>query len=179
MAIPRIWVSQDTGDVQILRVNSSSRYIHISDNSWSPLFQAEAELTAPILSLKVAAEFDSVTFNRIRLAAYLFNETTNAVDALASVTFRLHKVERPNWTDTFEFEVSGTQLLNSYYFSEVDLANLSGLYDGSTTLMIEAVGTRLAKVYRNRIYVNHLGIYDSHIRLTQFVDFLDVTKLDQ
>lgn len=180
MAIPKIWVSQDCEDSQIMRVSSSSRYIHINEVSWQPLFIAEAELAAPTKSLKLAAEFDADSFSKIRIAGYLYNETTNSVDSLSSITFRLHTVEAPGWTDTFQVEVAGTELLNSYYFAEVDLTDLPAIdYDGAATLMIEATATRLSVTYRNRIYVNHLGIYDSHTRLKKFVDFLDLTKLDE
>lgn len=180
MAIPKIWVSQDCEDSQALRISSSSRYIHINESSWQPLFITEAELTAPIKSLKLAAEFDADSFSKIRIAGYLYNETTNSVDALSSIIFRLHTVTAPGWDDVFEFEVAGSEQLNSYYFAEVDITDLPLKdYDGSSTLMIEATATRLSSTYRNRIYVNHLGIFDSHTRLKKFVDFLDITKLDE
>ena len=51
--------------------------------------------------------------------------------------------------------------------------------DGDTTLMIEGVAIRSGVTYRDRIYVNHLGVYDSIIRLRNAVDFLDITKLDE
>jgi hypothetical protein len=181
MAIPRIWVAQESDDVQALRVDSSSRYIQVNENYWQPLFQFEAELTLPTKRLKLAAELDYETFSKLRIIGYLYNETTNSIDSVSSVSFRLHTATGSgSWQDTFEVEIAGVEQFNSYYFAEVDITDLSsGIYDGSATIMIDGVATRLSDTYRDRIYVNHLGIYDSHTRLKKFVDFLDLTKLDE
>jgi hypothetical protein len=45
--------------------------------------------------------------------------------------------------------------------------------------MIQATIVRLGITYRDRIYVNHLGIFDNVTRLRGDVEFLEVTKKDE
>ena len=52
-------------------------------------------------------------------------------------------------------------------------------FQGGDSIMIEATINRLSSVYRDRIYVNHLGIYDNVTRLRGDVEFLEVTKKDE
>jgi hypothetical protein len=45
--------------------------------------------------------------------------------------------------------------------------------------MIEATIIRLGLTYRERVYLNHLGIFDSVTRLKRDVDFLSISKKDE
>lgn len=178
--MPKVWVSQDCDDVQSLRVNSSSRYINVIDSCWQPLFAYDIMLAAPARSFKLAAELDTKTFSKLRIVGYIYNETANSVDSASSVQFNLYSVTKPGWFDTFESTITGVEQSNAYYFSEINISDfIAGIYNGDTTLMIEATAIRLTNTYRNRIYVNHLGIYSSLTRLKKFVDYLDITKLDE
>jgi hypothetical protein len=178
--MPKVWVSQDCDDVQALRVNSSSRYIYVIDSAWQPLFAYDATLAPPVRTFKLAAELDTTTFQKLRVIAYIYNETTNSVDSASSVSFSLYSVNQPGWIDTFESTLTGVEQSNAYFFVEINISDfISGLYNGDTTLMVEATATRLSSTYRNRIYINHLGIYSSFTKLKKFVDYLDITKLDE
>lgn len=180
MPVVRTWVAQDEDDAQCLRVDFAGRYIQVQDDAWQPIFGPNSALTGSDRVVRIAAEFDPVSFTKLRLAAYLYNRANASIDNASSCEFRLFVVQQPTWDDSYKFSVSGSQLPNQYFFAE---ANVSGFapveFDGAPTLMIEATVKRLTETYRDRIYVNHLGIYDSFVRLKQEVDFMDLVKLDE
>jgi len=37
---------------------------------------------------------------------------------------------------------------------------------------------RWGRTYKNKIYINHLGVYDSIVRLKNDIEFLDISKQD-
>jgi hypothetical protein len=144
------------------------------------LFGPNSELSNSSQTVKVAAEFDTSDLSSIRLTSYLYNAVSGGVDNSASCQFHIYKVSTPVWSETLIHTVPGVLQYNSYWFADVDLTNLpSAELDGDTTLMIEVLVTRLSETYRDRIYVNHLGVYDSIVRLKNDVEFLDITKLDE
>ena len=181
MPIIRKLVAPDCNEEnQWLKVDSSKRYIVNDTNDWQFLFGPGSSFTTSTQIAKIAAEFDTTTFNNIRLAAYLYNPASGTVSNSASCTFNIYRVTTPAWTDTLITSVAGVQQYNNYYYKSLTLADLSpSILDGDTTLMIEVVITRLTETYRDRIYVNHLGVYGSIVQLRQAVDFLDITKLDE
>lgn len=180
MPVSRLLVAQDQEQNQILNADNRKRYVvnHVSE--WQLLFGPNSALSNSEKLLKLAAEFDTDDFSSVRLVAYLFNTVGGTVDSAGTCTFSISRVTTPVWTDTLIHTVVGVVQFNSYWFVDVDLTSISSAnLDGDTTLMIEAVMTRLGETYRDRIYVNHLGVYDSIIRLRNDVDFLDITKLDE
>lgn len=184
MPITRKLVAQDENDVnQWLKVDHSSRYIVNNSPEWQFLFSPNSALSASSQILKLAAQLDSETLNKIRVIGYLYNPVTGNVDNSSGITFRIYKVNNiadPKWQDELVTTLVGEFQSNSYYFKDIDLEDITGAsLDGDTTLMIEGVATRLGRTYRDRIYVNHLGVYDSVVRLRNDVQFLDLTKLDE
>lgn len=183
MPITRKWVAQDTELCQILAVEDYSRFVVVdSCDDWQAVFGPDSSLNDSNRVVKIAAELDYTTFSKIRLAAYLYNTDTSGIDSSGGCDFRIHTVKGPpGWTEQLELVVAGVeQITNHIFFKEVDLSLFDpGLFDGSTTLMIEAFITRLDRIFRERVYVNHVGIYDSFTRLKQEVDYLDLVKLDE
>lgn len=183
MATKRLLAQFDIEDNQPLRVTARSRYIVNGANEWQMLFNIKSSITAPQKELKVAAQFDTNSFDKIRVIAYLYSKETGNVSALSSADFSIYLVKditNPRWDE--QLLTTSTSILqsNSYFFQEYNLTSLTGAeLDGDSTLMIECRGKRLDKNYYNRIYVNHLGVYDSILRLRQDVDFLDIIKLDE
>jgi hypothetical protein len=184
MAIDRKWIAQDENDCnQWLKIDHSSRYIINHSPEWQPIFNTNSTLSNSSQVLKLAAQLDTNTLDKIRMIGYLYNPVTGTIDSAAGVTFSIYKVvdiTTPKWDDQLITSVGGIFQSNSYYFKDILISALTGAnLDGDTTLMIEGVATRLGITYRDRIYVNHLGVYDSIIRLRNDVEFLDVTKLDE
>jgi hypothetical protein len=180
MPITRKFVAQDQEENQILKMDSATRYIVNSEEAWQFLFGPNSAPSSSAQIVKIAAEFDYNSFDDIRFTAYLYNQANGSVDSAATCTFNVYTVVTPNWQDQFITAIPGTLQSNSYFFTTASLSSLTPAdLDGSSTLMIEAVLTRLSDTYRDRIYINHLGIYDSLFRLKQEVEFLDATKLDE
>lgn len=183
MAITRILVAQDESeDNQFLKVDNSSRFIVNHSQEWQFLFGPSTTPTNSSQILKLAAQLDTTTLDKIRIVGYLYNPVTGNVDSSASVMFNVYYVNditNPKWQDNLIATLTGTLQSNSYFFSEIDISALIGAsMDGDTTLMIEGTATRLGITYRDRLYANHLGVYESIVRLRQDVDFLNITKKD-
>ena len=177
--IKRLLTSHDGRD-QILKLDSNKRYIVNTSPEWQMLLGSLSELTNSRQVLKIAAEFNVASFEGIRLVAYLFNPSTGGVDSSASCTFDVYVVRSPNWQDIFVASFVGADTSNSYYFSDVPSSSIPSInLFGGDTVMVEAVITRLNQTYRDRVYINHLGIYDNAFRMRQDIEFLDLTKLDE
>lgn len=180
MPIVRKLVAQDNEDCQQLKIDTLDRYLVNDSEDWLFLFGPNSSLINSNQVIKIAAEFDTTDLNSIRFIAYLYNPTDGSVDNAATCTFNIYMVTQPSWTENLLLTQSGTIQFNSYFLSDVSVSSLTPAnLDGDTTLMVEAVITRLGDVYRDRVYLNSLGVYDSIIRLRNAVDFLDITKLDE
>lgn len=150
---------------------------------WQPLFGPDSLLSSSQQVVKCWAQLDTATLDRIRLVGYLYRPNTGATDSAATCDFRIYRVRDiniPQWDDLYLSTVSGTVQSNGYFFADVLLSTITGAQlDGDTTLMIECTLTRSGSTFRDRVYLNHLGVYDSVIRLQKAVDFLDITKQDE
>lgn len=181
MAINRILLAQDENEEnQWLKVDSNKRYIVNDTQDWQFLFGPNSAFTTSTLFLKLAAELNKETFDTIRFAAYLYNPTSGTIANTATVTFNVYLITTPNWTEQFVASFAGARIYNSYFFANINTSALSPIdFFGGDTIMIEAVATRLTETYRERLYINHLGIYDNITRLRQDVEFLDISKADE
>lgn len=184
MAILRRLVAHhNNSDNQWLKVDHNSRYIQNDSTDWQFIFGPNSALNTSGQVLKLSAQLDTSTLDKIRIVGYLYNPTTGNVDSAGSVNFSIYKVAditTPKWDDQLITTLTGDIQSNSYYFKDINITSLTGAnLDGDTTLMIEGVAIRLGVTYRDRIYVNHLGVYSSVVRLRQDIEFLDVTKQDE
>jgi len=180
MPIARRFVAQNQNECQILKMDSIQPFIVNDSEEWQFLFGLNSVLSSSSLQIKIAAQFNTENFDGIKLIAYLYEAQTGAVSSLGTVNFSIYKIVSPNWDEILISNYSGSILPNNYMYKELTQVDLGGLeLDGDTSIMIEATGIRLGSVYRNRIYINHLGIYDSFFRLKQEVEFLELSKLDE
>jgi len=173
-------MSQDGDDSQILRTDNRKKFIVNHTSEWQFLFGPNSALSSSQHVVKIAAEFDTSDFDSIRFVGYLYNPVTGSTDNASSCEFKVYRVTQPLWYDVPVATFMGTQIPNSYFFSDVALSLLPTIdFDGGDTIAIDAVITRLSETYRDRIYVNHLGIYDNVFRLRQDVEYIDLTKVDE
>lgn len=180
MAVRRLVAQDDNDDNQWLKVDHPSRYIVNDMDDWQFLFGPNSELTNSAQIIKIAARFDDTTFDKIKVTAYLYDTQNASIANAANCSFKIYKVNTPDWTETLITTLSGSQLPNSYYYINPTISSLTGVnLDGGDTLMFEATIVRSGTTYRDRVYVNHMGIYDSFIRLKHQVQFLDLTKQDE
>lgn len=177
--IRRLLAHDENEDNQWLKVDHSTRYIQNHGNEWQFLFGINSELNNSAQIIKIAAKFNEDTFNNIQLVGYLYEPLNATVANASSCQFKIYKIAAPNWTETLILTVSGTQLANSYFYSNPSISAFGLDFQGGDSIMIEATILRLGVTYRDRIYVNHLGIYDNVTRLRNDVDWLDISKLDE
>jgi len=183
MATRKLVAHDSHEDHQILATDNIKRYIMNDSEDWQFLLGPSSSFTSSAQIIKLAGEFDTNDFNHIRVVGYLYNTYSGTIDNSASCTFRIYKVANPGsppWDDQLLHTVAGTQIPNSYYYVSIDLSSLaSASLDGDTTLMIEGTIVRMGRTYRDRIYVNHLGVYDSVTRLRNDVQWLNLSKKDE
>jgi hypothetical protein len=180
MAVRRLVAHSNTQDSQWLKIDHNSRYIENHSEEWQFLFGPNSELTNSQQILKIAAEFDKVNLDSIYFTSYLYNQNTGNVDNASSCTLRIYKVTNPNWSESIIYTNSIPALPNQHFYAKVPLASLPGVdFEGGDVILMEAVIVRSGTTYRDRAYVNHLGVYDSIIRLKQDVEWLDLSKLDE
>lgn len=136
--------------------------------------------TSPFdIKANVWAKFNTQTFDGIQLVAWLsdpsFEETSSS-----SCTFNIYYVSAANnWAATMIATLPGTAS-GQKWTATCDQATLGSANElsGERTLLVESVLTRFTDTYKTRAYVNHLGIYDSLIRLKNDLEFVKVTKMD-
>lgn len=179
MAVIRRLISQNEEDAQVLRTDNRRKFIVCHDRDWQFLFGPDSSLSNSIQVVKIAAELDPDTFDSIRFTAYLYNPIGGSIDNAATCSFDIYRVGKPGWKDEFITSVAGAIQLNHYFYAEKSITDfLPTEFDGGPTMMIEVNITRLGENFKERIYINHLGIYDTTFRIKQDVEFLEVTKAD-
>ena len=181
MAIIRKLVAQDNNDDnQWLKIDHSSRYIVNDVDDWQFLFGPNSSLTNSAQIIKIGAKFDENSFDNLNIIAYLYDQQNASVANAGTCVFKIYQITTPDWTENLILTTLGTQLANNYFYSTPTLSTITpiDLYGGDS-IMIEATIIRSGTVYRDRIYLNHLGIYSNVTKLRQDVEYLDITKLDE
>lgn len=129
-------------------------------------------------SVKLWGKFDTVNFDGIQLMCYLHKK--EEILQTSECTFKVYKVEPNSWDESFLFENVGVYSTNKFVLSVTQAQlGVTAELDGDYTLAIEASIKRGTKAFKSKIYLNHLGVYDSIFRLRQDVEFLDITKVDE
>jgi hypothetical protein len=130
-------------------------------------------------SIKSWLRFNSNTFDGIQVMAGLLKG--NRFKSIGTCTFKIYAVGIDNtWTEVLLAAASGTSLPDGRFSAIINQATLDPTtLDGEITLKMEVEVTRQDKTYSDAYFFNHVGIYDSFIRLKQDVEFLEVTKLDE
>lgn len=128
--------------------------------------------------VKAWLRFNSDTFDGVQLVGSLVRGKDTKT--IAGCTFKVYSIDLSNsWVETLRTTVSGTAISgNRFSASVLESALAPADLTGEITYKIEVDITRLGKTYSDVFYFNHLGIYDSFIRLKNDVEFLDITKKD-
>lgn len=180
MAVRKLVAHHDDDENQWLKVDHPSRYIENDMSDWQYLFGPNSSMGNSEQVIKIAARFDDDTFSNIKVISYLYDQQNGTIANAASCSFKIYKIDLPDWSETLITTLSGSQLPNTYYYINPTTASLTGVdFFGGDTIMVEATIIRSGIVYRDRIYVNHLGIYDNVTRLRSDVQWLDISKKSQ
>jgi len=128
--------------------------------------------------LVVWAKFKTVDFDGINLIAFI--NKNDKKKQIGSCRFKVYSISTDdNWDETLIFDstIISPGPSAKLHVPQVDLDPLE--LDGEFTMSVEAEIVVRNKSYKKKIYVNHLGVYDSIFRLRQEVEFLDITKVDE
>jgi hypothetical protein len=124
------------------------------------------------------AKFKTLDFDGINLIAFINKE--NKKKTIGSCNFKLFSVSTDdNWDEVLIHEelVTNPGKSAKLHIPQAILGSFE--LDGEFTVSVEAEIKIRDKTYKKKIYVNHLGVYDSIFRLQQDVEFLDITKVDE
>lgn len=176
------FITQNLDRVHPLRLDTPKRVLKVSSKRNHLLFNSAFTVTKQLYFrriIKIAAEFSPVTLDKIRYTAYLYSQRNAQIDGAATCEFKIFRVNQTGWTEELVYTASGAYQGDGRFFAEVPVSTLSSMtLDSADIMMIEASVVRLGDTYRDRVYVNHLGVYDSIVRLRNEVDFLGITKQD-
>jgi hypothetical protein len=131
----------------------------------------------PEYALRLHAKFNSDLMNGIQIQSYL--DRNGKIASCIISQFRVYRVNEASWTETligaFTPLVSGSKFF--YYLDQTTLG--ANELSGRETYSIECTAMRRRKKFRNKIWFNHLGCFDSINRLRQGFEELRILKLDE
>lgn len=178
--VRRLVAHHENEDNFWLRVDHSSRFIQNGGDEWQFLFNINSILSTSEQIIKIAAKFDDDTFSNLKVIAYLYDQQNANIGNAATCEFKFYRISGTDWTESLIDTQYGTILSNNYFYLHPSNSSLSPIdFYGADSLMIEATIIRSGTTYRDRVYLNHLGVYDNITRLRQDVQFLDITKVDE
>lgn len=126
--------------------------------------------------LELHAKFNSGTMNGLQIVATL---KQGPFDAMSSISeFLVYRVADGSFTETLVATVSAT--MSGYRATANVTQSALGLNElsGAETYSITAVAQRHRRFYRAKVWVNHLGCFDSINRLRQKAEWLEIGKVD-
>lgn len=103
------------------------------------------------------------------------------IKSTSSCTFRVYEINPSDlWQETLKATIIGTPMTNGAFNGIVlESSILPTIADGEFTFKLEIEMVRQNKKFIDIYYFNHLGVYDSIVRLRKQVNFLALTKLDE
>lgn len=153
---------------QILTLSNCSNVV--LERIWDQRNKGEFEL-------KLHAKFDSSLMNGIQIMGYLIRDQEICSSSITQ--FSLYRVADGSWTETFISNVTATQSGQKFtgYINQTTLS--TNELSGAETYAIECVATRKRRTYKDKIWFNHLGCFDSIIRLRHSTELLESNKVDE
>jgi len=179
MAARRIKATINSSYVQPLKLQMGNIVLSMN-NHYNSILTRQSQ-SKPSYELDLWTKFAANTFDGIQIQARLLRNKEEIVEA-KEVIFSIYSISTDNlWTKTLLYTSPGSQQSDGTFTLLATGTNLgpSVDLDGEITLFIEARSQRLKKQYYCSKYFNHLGCYDSIVRLRQETEFLFVTKKDE
>jgi hypothetical protein len=182
MATRRIKSTVNNKYVQPLKLKTGRKLVITPNSDYNSIvFTTKHRATTPRdYILNLWAKFAQVDFDGIHIKSYLDKDSD--IMQAANYTFSVYLISTTdNWAETFVITKPGSSIGDGSVKCHVTAADFPSTVDldGELTLAIVANCTRQGRKYRKKIYVNHLGVYDSIVRLRNDVEYLDITKLDE
>jgi hypothetical protein len=130
------------------------------------------------LSLKVHAKFNADTMNGLQIMASVYRGSKIKSSSVTGVT--VYRVAVDTWTETFVHSNGMTESSPGVFTLDVNQTALgANELSGLETYAIVVTAIRGRRKFTEKIWVNHLGSFDSINRLQKEVNYLHSTKLDE
>lgn len=142
-----------------------------------PLTRNRTKLKS-LVEPRLWVKFDSDTFDGIHILGFLADRE-NEISS-TNCNFVINSVSNDGvWAESLV--ASGAGIPNGTRFTlSVPSSSFGSLsLDSETTLSVTMTIERQGLQYKKKIFVNHLGVYESVFKLRQDVEFLDITKVDE
>lgn len=134
------------------------------------------QLDEQAISVNIHARFNTSTMNGLEIEASL---SKNKVITSSLVSTKLYVLSDSGFTKTFITDVTMSETSTGIFTGTVNQATLAlNELSGRETYFVECKFTRVRKKYSNGVYFNHLGCFDSLIRLRHSVEYLESAKVD-
>ena len=181
MAARRIKMLTNNHYVQPLKVGFKNKMVLTPNASYNSIVvnlkhRASQESA---FSVKAWLRFNSNTFDGVQMVGSLVRGRD--AKTIATCTFKIYSVDvTDTWAETLLLTASGTAVNQTKFTASAPESALNPTtLTGELTYKMEVEITRLGKVYSDVFYFNHIGIYDTTVRLRKRIDFLAITKLDE
>lgn len=181
MASRRVKMTLNNKYVQPLKLCFKNRHVLSPSSNYNSLLTKVSHKACIDSDYKIKAwmRFNANTFDGVQMIAGL--QKGKRLKSIGSCTFKIYAFSVDDlWTETLLVTSIGTPLPDGRFTANAVESSLAPIgLDGEITFKLEVDIERSGKTYTDVYYFNHLGIYDSFIKLKQEVEFLDITKLDE
>lgn len=181
MASRRIKLTINNKYVQPLKLGFKNKHIVSLCNDYNSIMTkvSHRSVSDSDYSIKAWLKFNTNTFDGIQMFAGLMKN--KQFKSIGSCTFKIYSISvDDNWTETLLVTSAGSVMPDGRFKATATESSLSPAeLTGEITFKMEVDITRANKNYNEVYFFNHVGIYDSFIKLKQEVEFLDITKLDE
>lgn len=162
----------------IVAVGQKTEQVLTLSNQYNCLLQRTYDKDLyPDFSLRLHAKFNSDQMNGIQVMTELLRNEDSC--SCAIVSCKLYRVSEADWSETFisniSLSASGNRFAGTINQATLSTNELSGF----ECYAIEVLALRRRKSFNKKIWFNHLGVYDSVIRLRHDVDRLEILKVDE
>lgn len=171
----RVYYLQHSEDVIRVKNRNSQLIIYSED-----FIQAERtwHKIGYDFKLNIHAKFNANLMDGIQFYAELLNHGQRTSSVITE--FKLYSVNTSSWVETFIANATATQTSNGFFTGYIDQATLgSNELSGMETYKVSCVANRVRYSTSSFVYFNHLGCYDSIIRLRREVEKLESLKVDE
>ena len=181
MASRRVMMLTNNQYVQPLKVSFNNKKVITPNAAYNSIVTKSSfeKLSNKDFKIKAWMRFNSDTFDGVQMVGSLFRGKNAKTSA--SCTFRIYSVDVDNtWAETLLVTATGSDVGGNKFSASTPESSLAPTaLTGELTYKMEVEITRLGKTYTDAFYFNHIGIYDTTVRLRKRIDFLAITKLDE
>lgn len=131
-----------------------------------------------VFDINLHAKFNTDLMNGIHVVVQL--EKDGSVQSSQIPSVNLYRVSESDWTETLVGNFLLTEISNGVYSVYIDQSDFgSNELSGLEVYSIQVEAQRKRKKFNKKVWFNHLGCFDSILRLKQQSEYLNITKLDE